>query len=78
MPTANEHLISATRVIPVTPGATDLVEHKGIWIGGAGSIIVTLLNGQTATVAGINAGTLLPLRVKRITGGTATLMLLWI
>lgn len=76
---ANEHLVSATMVIPVTPGTTNLPDHKGIWVGGAGTINVTLLNGQTATISGINAGTLLPLRVRQINvGGTATLMLLWV
>jgi hypothetical protein len=77
MATANEHLISSTSLLPVTPGATDLGDHKGIWVGGAGSVIVTLLDGSSVTIAGVNAGTLLPVRVKRITGGTATLMLLW-
>lgn len=77
MPTANEHMISGTSLIPVVPGATDLPEHKGIWVGTAGTVIVTLLNGQSVTLTGVPAGSLLPLRVKRITGGTAGSMLLW-
>lgn len=77
MATANEHLISSTSLTVVTPGATDLPDHKGIWVGGAGTVIATLLDGSSVTISGVNAGTLLPVRVKRITGGTATLMMLW-
>ena len=77
MPTANEHLISSTDILVVTPGATDLPAHKAIWVGAAGSINVTLLNGNTVTITGVLAGTLLPIQVKRITGGTAGSMLLW-
>lgn len=74
--TANEHLISST--LMVVPGVSvDLPDHKGIWVGGAGTLIVTLMNNTSVTISGIAAGTLLPCRVKQITGGTATLLLLW-
>ena len=39
---------------------------RGIWVGGAGTINVTLAGGQTVLFTGILAGTLLPLRVTRV------------
>lgn len=74
-----ESLISATKLIPVTPGTTKLPPHRGVWIGGAGNVAVTLTDGTTVTIAGVQAGTLLPLEVQQINAGsTATLMLLWV
>jgi hypothetical protein len=63
---------------PVTPSNTveiGPVEPKGVWVGGAGTIVGQLV-GDTAdrTFAGITAGSLLPLRFRLIksTGTTAT------
>lgn len=52
----------------VTPdNDTDLTYvTRGLWVGGAGSVNVVLAGGQTVLFAGIQAGTLLPLRVSRV------------
>ena len=52
----------------VTPdNNTDLAYvPRGLWVGGAGSVNVVLAGGQTVLFAGIQAGTLLPLRVSRV------------
>lgn len=52
----------------VTPNNdTDLTYvTRGLWVGGAGSVNVVLAGGQTVLFAGIQAGTLLPLRVSRV------------
>jgi hypothetical protein len=79
MPTANETMISATQLVPVTPGNTDLVPHKAIWVGGAGTLSVVCADGTTQVIAGVAAGTLLPFQAKRIVGATtATNILLWV
>jgi hypothetical protein len=58
---------------------TDLVSHRGIWIGGGGDIAVLDHDGHTVVLAGIATGTLLPLSAKRIVsaGTTATKLVLW-
>jgi hypothetical protein len=62
----------------ITPdNNTDLAyTTRAIWVGGAGAVKVTLFGGDTVTLSGVAAGTLLPLRVTRVfsTGTDATLM----
>jgi len=49
---------------------------RAVWVGGAGAVKVTLAGGDTVTLSGVTAGTLLPLRVTRVfsTGTDATLL----
>ena len=49
---------------------------RGLWIGGAGNISVDMANGDTVLFSGIQAGTLLPIQIKRLrqTNTTATLI----
>lgn len=49
---------------------------RGIWVGGAGAVKVVLTGGDTVTLSGVTAGTLLPIRAKQVlsTGTTATLL----
>jgi len=61
----------------VTSDAEDLATvTRGLWVGGAGNVAAVMLGGQTVTFVGVQAGTLLPIRVKRVlaTGTTATYM----
>ena len=44
---------------------------RALFIGGGGSITVKSVNGSTATFF-VTGGTLLPIRVVEVTGGTAT------
>ena len=50
---------------------------RGLWIGGAGNLKVTMGDGSVVTFVGINAGTLLPVCVKTVesTSTTATSIL---
>lgn len=52
----------------VTPNNdTDLTYvTRALWVGGAGTVNVVLAGGQTVLFSGIQAGTLLPLRVSRV------------
>lgn len=48
---------------------------RALWVGGAGSISVDMAeSGSAVVIAGIPAGTLIPIRVRRVrtTGTTAT------
>jgi len=77
MLTANEHLISSRTFL--TPAlSTDLPDHRGIWVGTGGTLDVVDMGGSAHTIAGIQSGTLLPIRVRQITGGTASGLLLFL
>lgn len=49
---------------------------RALWVGGAGNVVVVWSDDTTSTLVGVAAGTLLPIRVKRInsTSTTATSM----
>lgn len=49
---------------------------RALWVGGAGTLAVVMESGATASFSGVQAGTQLDFRVKRVlaTGTTATLM----
>lgn len=69
----------ATRAADVAPNdSTDLGFHtRAIYVGGAGDVCVDMVDSGTAIVfAGVPAGSILPIRVKRVrvTGTTATLI----
>jgi hypothetical protein len=77
--TGGSAVVPANRAEAVTPSdSTDLTfVSRGLWIGGTGAVSVVMVGGDTVTFSGINAGTLLPVRVSRVrsTGTTATLIL---
>jgi len=65
---------SATRVVVIVPDDDeDLADvPRALWIGGSGDLEV-IAEGDTAPavlIEGLTAGTLLPLRVKRVLEGT--------
>ena len=65
----------AVGVAAVTPSdTTDMRPARALWIGGAGSLVIVAADGSSATIAGIPAGSLLPIAAKRVnaTGTTAT------
>lgn len=66
----------AVQLAAVTPSDTvDLSQvARALWVGTAGSVAVIASGDSSAvTLAGVNGGTLLPIRVKRVlsTGTTA-------
>lgn len=60
----------------VTPadGSDQPQVSRAIWVGGAGNLSVVTRGGDTITLVGVPAGTMLPIRATRIrsTGTTAT------
>lgn len=53
---------------------------SGLYVGGAGNVKVTMEGNEDVTFSSVLAGTILPIRVKRVwsTGTTATfIVILW-
>lgn len=75
----SEYFTSAAAVTP--DNDNDLANFgRALWVGGVGNIALTTLDGSEVTITAIAAGTLLPIRVKRVkaTNTTATLIInLW-
>ncbi len=71
---------SASRAFSITPNDSTDVAYvtRAIWVGAAGNIALVMADGSEVTFNGVQAGTLLPIRVKRVksTGTTASLNLL--
>lgn len=66
----------ASAAFTVTPSDTaDLSTlPRALYVGGDGNLTVIMQGGQTVTLTAVAAGTLLPLRVRRVlaTGTSAT------
>lgn len=66
----------ATNGFAITPadGADLSATTRAIYVGGTGALAVTLSSGNDVSFAGLPAGTLLPVRIRRVkaTGTTAT------
>jgi len=73
-----DEIIPATDGFAVTPNdSADLTRPtRALWVGGAGDVVVDMVDGTTLTIGGVQAGTLLPFAVKRVraTNTTATLI----
>lgn len=72
-----ERTYAANTGISVTPSdSTDLSIgfSRAIFVGGAGNLAVTMIDGTALTFTGVVAGSILPIAVTRIksTGTTAT------
>lgn len=78
-PTAYDPAANAAAVTPHdTNELTDVTTR--LFIGGAGNLKVTMMSGVDVTLTGVLAGSILPLRVRRVyaTGTTATnIVALW-
>lgn len=63
----------ATEAVAV-PGSTPFAKPcRGLYIGGAGSITVTMPNTDSITFAGLLAGTILPVRCTAVTAQSASM-----
>jgi hypothetical protein len=61
--------------VAVTPSdSTVLTTTRAVFVGGAGNLAVVMASGNSLTLTGVTAGTVLPLRVTKVksTGTTAT------
>ena len=61
---------------PITPNdTTDLSETtRAVYVGNGGSVVAVLASGVELTLAGLQTGSIIPIRVRRIkaTGTSAT------
>ena len=65
------------RDIDVPTLDTNLPDHRAVWVGAAGDLIVTTLDGASRTFVAVPAGTLIPIQVRQInTGSAASLLIL--
>jgi hypothetical protein len=70
--------VSARRAVAVTPSdATSFEPTRGLYIGAAGNVAVSMVDGGNATFVGVAAGSVLPVQVTKVlaTGTTATSVL---
>lgn len=74
----SEHIFaSGKELTEVTPSDSTVLDYKALYIGGDGSVVVSVDSGVTSvTFAGLLAGTILPVRGDRVmsvgSGTTAT------
>ena len=63
-------------IFVITPSNTEDLEHatRGIYVGIAGNITLTTVNGKTGMLANVAAGSILPIQAIRVfvTGTSAT------
>lgn len=66
---ANIAPVTPSDTVPFANGATGI-----LYIGGTGNVVVVLANDQIVRIDGVQAGTILPVRVKQVraTNTTAT------
>lgn len=69
----------ARSAFAITPHATNELAFvtRAVWVGGAGTLVCTMADdGTEVTFAGIPAGTLLPIQVKKVnTTSSGTLII---
>jgi hypothetical protein len=57
----------ARKLVAITAADTDLTyEPKAIWASGAGTLVITAIDDLTPVTFTVAAGTLLPIKAKRI------------
>lgn len=50
--------------------ATVLTGIRGLWVGGAGNLTLRTIEGDTVQLVGVQAGTLVPMRVDMVLDAT--------
>lgn len=83
MTAANERKTTADQTVSAYNAAalseSDSAEFpttRGVWVGGAGDLSVTMNGGAVVTFSAVPAGTLLPIQIIQFrTASTATLVL---
>lgn len=58
--------------VTVAPGDLPLIPTRALYVGGAGNVTVTMAGGASVEFVGVPAGSILPIRVDRVTAATAT------
>lgn len=61
-----------SRAAAVTPSDTTELEASALFVGGAGSLAVVTEGGDTVTFNGVQAGSMLVLRIKQVRAASTT------
>ncbi len=74
-----DNTVPAVDAVAVTPSDTVNISAnpcRALYVGGAGTVVAVMASGNTATFAGVLAGSILPFQITRVnnTSTTATLM----
>ena len=69
--------LQAETAISVTKSDSTVLTPSTLYVGGAGDVAVTTVNGNVVTFSAVPAGTILPILVTKVmsTNTTATLLL---
>jgi hypothetical protein len=71
------HTVAAFDAVAITKSDTTIFRTtRALYVGGAGTIVVTMNSGQEATFAGVLAGTILPIQVIQVKDATSATSLL--
>lgn len=63
--------IPARRGVAITPSdSTVLAITRGIYVGGNGNLVVTMIDGGVLTFTGVLAGMIYPLQVSKVMAAT--------
>ena len=55
----------------ITPADTDLAYFtRGVYVGGAGTLVVVMRSGSTVTIPAVAAGVMLPIQASQIKAAT--------
>ena len=62
----------------ITPSDSTVLSPttRALWVGGAGDVAVTFIDGSTGTFQGVAAGTLLPCKVTKVMAATTATKIL--
>ena len=75
--TTADQTVSAFDAVSVTTSDTTVIPTtRGLWVGGAGDLSVKMNSGNTVTVVGVAAGTLLPFQVIQVLAATTATSIL--
>ncbi|MEY2875998.1 MAG: hypothetical protein RLZZ373_3369 [Pseudomonadota bacterium] len=80
MVTKPDLTVPPTHALAITPADADLVQiTRGLYIGTAGDLAVRMGDGTDVTFANVPAGTIMPVRVKRVRAATTAddIVALW-
>jgi hypothetical protein len=71
--TGSQHYdIPYTEAVAITAGATPFAPTRALYVGGAGSVTVTMLSGTSVAFGAVPAGTTIQIGITAFTAGSAT------
>lgn len=69
------HVNAATGGAAITPSDSTVLDLNGIYVGGAGNLTVTLLDGNDVVLTAVLVGVIYPLRIIKVKAATTATLL---